>query len=91
VRIDYSNGSTMKTGACSIWEDLRFRKHMALIGSKGGRKGGKATGASKRRSREHYARIAEIQRQRWRKWRLARGVNGSTKPIRNGSAKATGA
>jgi hypothetical protein len=72
-----------------------IRRYLAFIGSKGGRiggpKGGKATGASKRRSREHYARIAEIQRERWRKWRLAKGVNGSAKPIRNGSAKATGA
>jgi hypothetical protein len=69
--------------------DSKISDYLAFIGSKGGR----TTGSHKARKmgREHYARVAEIQRERWRKWRLARGVNGSAKPIRNGSAKATGA
>ena len=55
--------------------------YLAFIGSKGGRKGGKVTGASKRRSREHYARIAEIQRERWKRYRAAKAAS-----IRSGSA-----
>ena len=44
-------------------------EYMAKIGSKGGRSGGKTKGSAKRRSREHYAKIAEIQRKRWQKYR----------------------
>lgn len=47
--------------------------YMAHIGSKGGMRGGKATGKAKRRSPEHYAKIAEIQRRRWAKYRAEKG------------------
>ena len=47
-------------------------EYMAKIGSKGGRSGGKAKGSAKRRSKEHYAKIAEIQRKRWQKYREQR-------------------
>ena len=64
--------------------DPKISDYMAFIGSKGGRKGGKVTGAPKRRSREHYERIAEIQRERWKRYRAAKeqtakanGKNGS--------------
>ena len=53
---------------------------MAFIGSKGGR----AKGESKRRSREQYAKVAEAQRERWKRYRAAKeqtakanGKNGS--------------
>ena len=52
--------------------DPKISEYMAFIGSKGGRKGGKVTGAPKRRSREHYERIAEIQRERWKRYRKAK-------------------
>lgn len=52
--------------------DPKISDYMAFIGSKGGRKGGKVTGAPKRRSREHYERIAEIQRERWKRYRKAK-------------------
>lgn len=61
--------------------DPKISDYMAFIGSKGGRKGGKVTGAPKRRSREHYERIAEIQRERWKRYRKAK--EAATK---NGSA-----
>ena len=58
-----------KTGAqSSIWNDPRLREHMAFIGSKGGR----AKGESKRRSREQYAKVAEAQRERWKRYRKAK-------------------
>ena len=41
---------------------------MAFIGSKGGR----AKGESKRRSREQYAKVAEAQRERWKRYRKAK-------------------
>lgn len=61
--------------------DPKISDYMAFIGSKGGRKGGKVTGAPKRRSREHYERIAEIQRERWKRYRKAKEAaakSGST-------------
>ena len=57
--------------------DENIKEYLAFIGSKGGRK----TGASKRRSREHYAKIAEIQRERWNRYRKAKEAS-----IRSGSA-----
>ena len=59
-----------KTGAQSIWNDPRLREHMAFIGSKGGR----AKGECKRRSREQYAKVAEIQRERWKRYRAAKAA-----------------
>ena len=69
-----------KTVGQSIWEDPRLREHMASIGSKGGR----TTGAPKARKmgREHYERIAEIQRERWKRYRKAKEAS-----IRSGSVK----
>lgn len=55
--------------------------YMAFLGSKGGRKGGKTFGAPKRRSREHYAKIAEIQRERWKRYRAHKA-----EMAKNGSA-----
>ena len=70
------NGSTMTNGI-----DSKVSEYLAFIGSKGGRKGGKTSGAPKRRSREHYAKIAEIQRERWKRYRKAKEA-----AIRSGSA-----
>lgn len=61
--------------------DPKISNYMAFIGSKGGRKGGKVTGAPKRRSREHYERIAEIQRERWKRYRKSKEA-----AAKNGSA-----
>lgn len=61
--------------------DPKISDYMAFIGSKGGRKGGKVTGAPKRRSREHYERIAEIQRERWKRYRKAKEA-----AVKSGSA-----
>ena len=58
--------------------DENIKEYLAFIGSKGGRK----TGASKRRLREHYAKIAEIQRERWKRYRKAKEAS-----IRSGSVK----
>lgn len=68
-----------KTVGQSIWEDPRLREHMASIGSKGGR----TTGAPKARKmgREHYAKLAEIQRERWKRYRKAKEA-----AAKNGSA-----
>ena len=53
---------------------------MALIGSKGGR----TTGSAKARKlgREHYAKLAEIQRERWKRYRKAKEA-----AIKSGSVK----
>ena len=69
-----------KTVAQSIWNDPRLREHMALIGSKGGR----TTGSAKARKlgREHYAKLAEIQRERWKRYRRAKEA-----AARSGSVK----
>jgi len=55
----------------SFWKNPAVRKYMAFIGSKGG----KAKGASKVRSQEQYAKVAEAQRERWRKYRAAKKKN----------------
>ena len=59
--------------------DEKIKEYLAFIGSKGGR----TTGSAKARKmgREHYAKIAEIQRERWRKYRKAKEAS-----IRSGSA-----
>ena len=60
--------------------DEKIKEYLAFIGSKGGR----TTGSAKARKmgREHYAKIAEIQRERWRKYRKAKEAS-----IRSGSVK----
>jgi hypothetical protein len=42
--------------------DHELRKYLAAIGRKGGEKGGKTKGAAKRRSPEHYERLAAMKR-----------------------------
>jgi hypothetical protein len=75
----YINGSA--NGSMEKQIDPKVSEYLAHIGSKGGRVGGKATGAPKRRSREHYAKIAEIQRERWKRYRKAKEA-----ALKNGSA-----
>ena len=59
--------------------DEKIKEYLAFIGSKGGR----TTGSAKARKmgREHYAKIAEIQRERWKRYRKAKEAS-----IRSGSA-----
>jgi len=60
--------------------DPKVSEYLAHIGSKGGR----TTGPHKARKmgREHYAKIAEIQRERWKRYRKAKEA-----AAKNGSAK----
>jgi hypothetical protein len=53
--------------------DKIIREYMAQIGSVGGR----TKGPSKRRAKEHYEKIRQVQLERWRRYRKERGL---TKP-----------
>lgn len=59
--------------------DPKVSEYLAHIGSRGGR----TTGAPKARKmgREHYLKIAEIQRERWKRYRKAKEA-----ALKNGSA-----